>query len=191
MQTNTLLYSIEGILMKNILTLLTLLLLSGCELLIPKGDYFSESNNFQSKEGMAIVYFYRVGNQEAAEAGAVNIYVDDEKIFNVVNKGYTVFNLKPNTYTFKAKWSWHDKPLFEGGLYDEKNLTLLVEANKTYYLNYQINEVAGSTYDAVGLLGKMAEPRSKDASVEIVDEPKLTAIKKLQQCRFQENLLSK
>lgn len=177
--------------MKTYLTLLLLLILSGCALLVPKGSYFSESNEIDFQEGKAVVYLYRVGNQYASKAGSVNIYIDDKKVFGVVDRAYTVVNLKPNKYVFKANWSWYDKPLFESGLYDEKKLTLTVISGKEYFINYRVQEVDSSGYDGFGLLGKAAEPRSSDASVDLVQESKVIGIKNLERSRYQENLLSK
>lgn len=171
--------------------LVFLILFSGCALLAPKGDYFSEATSPQIKDGVALIYFYRVGNQYASKHGMVNIYANDVRIFKVVNKGYTWFYLEPGEYTFKAKWSWDEKPLFESGLYDTKKLTLSIKPGEVYYLNYRVNEVGKSSYDEFGLFGKMAEPRSKEASVEIVQEDELTGINNLHSCRYQENSIMK
>lgn len=177
--------------MKKLFSFLVLLMFSGCALLAPKGDYFSENTSPQIKAGVALVYFYRVGNQYAAKAGLVSITANDVEIFKVVDRGYTWFYLEPGDYTFNAEWSWLEKPLFEAGLYDAKKMALTIKPGETYYLNYRVNEIGSSAYDKFGLYGKMLEPRSKDASVEIVQEDKLTAIKKLQSCRYQENSIIK
>ena len=49
--------------------------------------------------------------------------------------------IKPGEYKFKAIWDWFEKPLFEKGLYDTKELTLSIKPGSVYYLNYRVNEV--------------------------------------------------
>ncbi len=181
----------QGTKMKQLFILLILLLLSGCALIAPKGDFYSESTIPQIKEEAPLVYFYRVGNQNASKHGMVNIYANDVKIFKVIDKCYTWFYLEPGEYTFKAEWSWDEKPLFEAGLYDTKKLTLNIKPGEVYYLNYRVNEVGKSSYDEFGLYGKMLEPRSKEASVEIVQEDKFTATNNLHKCRYQRNSIMK
>ena len=175
--------------MKQLLIILSFLLLTGCALTAPRGEFFSEATSPKSKGDEALVYFYRVGNFYASKHGMVNIYANDAKVFEVADRGYTWFYLEPGEYAFKAQWSWLEKPLFEAGLYDTKELALTLKPGGTYYLNYRVNEVSESIYDKYGLYGKMLEPRSNDASVEIIQEEKITAINNLGLCQHQENLI--
>jgi hypothetical protein len=173
--------------------------LSGCGLMqqymYEQQPLASESTKPEIQPELALVHFYRVGNRYAGKIGTVNIYANDQDIFGVKNKGYSWFYLEPGNYQFKAKWSVMDKPLFEGGLYDEKLLTLNLEKGKEYFVNYKVSEVASSSYDeaskVIGIAAKIAEPRSPEASVELVTETREIAIQNINQCIIQTNEINK
>jgi predicted extracellular nuclease len=154
----------------------------------------SEISRPKTQSDMSLVHLYRAGNIHAANVGDVNIYANEEFIFGARNNGYTWVYLKPGQYTFKAEWSMMDKPLFESGLYDSKNITLTVKENKQYYINYRVNEVGPSNYDkasqVVGIAAKIAEPRSPKSSVELVQEQEGIARSNIEKCRVQANELN-
>ncbi|MFT6907552.1 MAG: hypothetical protein ACJAS1_004236 [Oleiphilaceae bacterium] len=64
--------------------------LSGCGLM---QQYMHELQPLASE--LALVHFYRVGNQYAGKMVTVNIYANDQDIFTVKNKDYSWLYLEP------------------------------------------------------------------------------------------------
>lgn len=114
-----------------VLTLAFILLFSGCtprHIDVPRPKI---------KEDMALINFYRLGDIHARQYSGVNIYVNDKLVLNALENDYTSFYLQEGTYTFKARL---------GNDIQEK-LTVKVEKNKQYFINYYINGVAPSKYE--------------------------------------------
>ena len=176
--------------MKNYLLIILLcFFFVGCTLFVPKGDYFSRETIPPLNEEMATIFVYRTGAYSSGmEHGIVNIFINDDIIFGAVHKGYTWFYLKPGKYEFRAMWTVATKPLFEGGLFDEKKLDLTVEKGKRYFVTYQVWDFSEkSAYSDFGLIGKMLEPKRKNVEVNFKEESEEQGMSDLQACRFQKN----
>src|SRR3990172_8755583 len=172
-----------------LLSLLSSLL--GCSELIPRGSEFHHTGKPAIDPNKAIVYIYRVGQGAEFKIGAINISVNDKKIFSVLDEGFTWISLEPGPRTFKAEWSWDEKPLFEEGHFDPKLLDLNVAAGKIYYINYRIKkDNKPITYiESTSLLGK-AFSKSHVMSVDFVSEDEPTALRSLTFCNYQTNYIN-
>jgi len=180
--------------MKNcLLFIFALYIFTGCTLLVAKGDYFTRDTIPPVNDEMATIFVYRTGYYRTGiEHGIVNMFLNEDIIFGAVHNGYTWFYLKPGNYEFKSSWTVATKPLFEGGLFDDKKLELTVEKAKRYYVSYQVwDSSSQSTYSRFGLIGKMLEPKKEDVYVTLTEESEERGIRQLEDCRLQKNNLNK
>ena len=140
---------------------------------------------------MAIVYIYRVADGWSLHHGEVNIYLDEQPIFSVIDYGCTWLYVNPGSHVFVASWPWASKPLFEEGHFDEKRLMLEVEAGRDYFINYKVEKDTRpvTMLEKDGLLGK-ALSDSHYMSVDLISENDEIGKNRLRNCSYQENRIT-
>ena len=109
--------------LKRILPVVFLLLLSGCQSTLHKGPAFAESA--PPGNDQALVYLFRIGSTPLYLNAPM--YLGDNKVVDMPNRGYMPLYLKPGTYTIKIKWD-----LLAGQQDVEQTFTF--EAGKTHYV---------------------------------------------------------
>ena len=139
----------------------------------------------------AAVYLFRVSDSRP-RPGRVIISVDGKELVGLKDREFSWCYLPPGDHTFRAEWSLMDKPLFEAGHFDAKTLVTKIEANRTYYICYFVQEDGDppTMLEGAGLLGK-ALSKSHVVSVELITEDETRALANLASCHFQESTFSK
>lgn len=102
------------------------------------GKAFEQVANRWDYQNKALLYIYRPHSQWAAdEVESPSFYLNEERVFNIIDSGYTWFEMEPGNYEVVMR-----RPLFgfEGAFGIDirriADMALAVEAGKVYYLRY-------------------------------------------------------
>jgi hypothetical protein len=120
----------------------------------------------------------------------VNLSVDGKEAADIGDWEYTWCRLMPGEHVFRAEWGIAEKPLFEGGNFEAKTVTLRVEPNTLYFLCYSIQDDGQKPgiLESSGLLGK-ALSRSHVTSVSFHSEDEQGALGEIRGCSLRESSL--
>ena len=121
------------------ITLLFVLLIGSCVSLpeLPEREGKFESKLSPNDE-YSLVYIYR-NKRTLSLGGITQIYIDNNEIARLPNKGYTQLLQKPGCYNFSQLWPEQQKDSV-GSELEEK----CFEANKTYYLQIKPEVTKGA-----------------------------------------------
>lgn len=174
--------------LKRYLLLAAALVITACSTIGVNGPRFQETAQSGMRTDAALVYVYRVGQWTDIRVGSVQISVGGKFVLGLKDQGFTSFYVGPGKHQFRAEWSFMEKPLFEGGHFEPKTLAVDVEAGKTYYINYLIQEDGRPTtyMEQSSLLGKSLS-KSHVLFAGLVEENETVGLKNLPLCKQQTN----
>lgn len=126
---------------------------------------------YSEDDSKALVYIYRPW-RFCNSAGKTYLYINDTKLLNMRNQGYTWFNVEPGTHVLKNLFVRTKKPDLLLA-----NFELETKANHTYYFRYDL----ACHIKSIGPVGGAG---AKGRFV-LVEESK--ALEEIKECRYQES----
>lgn len=165
---------------------------SGCSVVPVSGSEFGSIVKPIVNPEKATVFLYRRGRGPVVAFGAVDITMDGKPIFGLKDTGFTWLYIEPGLHSFKAEWPYIEKPRFEEAQFDPKLLMITLQAGKTYYVNYRIEQEYEQPIpylEPQSLIG-MALLFAHTKSVALINEKEKDALQDLKWCKYQSNTVS-
>lgn len=121
--------------------LIVILLLTGCAGSPELGGFFSVDDFEKPEDGRAKIVFMKHGiNAISNHAGSnAEVLINGQLIGEVYEKSYFVYDVAPAQYQLTFNVPLLERPIFAMHLFADQTMSLKVEANKVYYVNYEVN----------------------------------------------------
>lgn len=121
--------------------LIVILLLTGCAGSPELGGFFSVEEFEKAADGRAKIVFMKHGVNALPNMAGSNaeVFINGKWIGEVYEKSYFVYDLAPAQYELSFTVPLLERPIFAMHLFADQTLTLKVEADKVYYVNYEVN----------------------------------------------------
>ncbi|MBW8192719.1 DUF2846 domain-containing protein [Neiella marina] len=122
------------------LYLIVFLFLTGCSGTPELGGFFSVDDFEGATDGRARIVFLKHGENALPNyAGSnVEVSVNGQWIGELYEKSYFVYDISPATYDLTFSVPLLERPIIGMHLFADKHVKLKVEANKVYYIHYEV-----------------------------------------------------